>query len=124
MATGDPIPPERVIYRALGKKYLNEENAAPNELAFLLKPAHGDWPDETYISFGISPTAAAKGLTRIRHTCEIKVEDILRLGHGLQVTEDDDPEKVRVSGMPLITINEKGALDVAKDLLGKSKLTS
>jgi hypothetical protein len=124
MASGDLVPEDRVIYRALGKKYLNEASTAPNEVAFLLKPAHGDWPDETFLSFGVSPEAARKGLTRIRHVCEIKVADILALQRGLQVTEDDDPEKVRVSGMPLETENPKLAFDIAKDLLGKSKLCS
>ncbi len=122
MAAGDPISPDRVIYRALSKKYLNESETAPNEIAFLLKPGHDSYVDETYLSFGISPDGARRGLTRIRHVCQIAVGEIIRLERGLQITEDDDPEKVRVSGMPLITENEKLALDIAKDLLGKATL--
>jgi hypothetical protein len=123
MAAGDPIPPETIIYRALpGRKYLAEDSTAPSEVAFLLKPAHDQWPDETYLSLGISVAGAAKGLTNVRHTCAIRVADIVGLNRNLTITEDEDPDKVRVSGMPLITQNEKVALDVAKDLLGISKM--
>jgi len=121
MARGDPIPPERVIYRALPWKHLNRKSREPKDTLFLLKPAHDTYPDETYLSFGVDEVAAKAGLTGIPHVCEIKVADILAFGHGLQVTEDDDPQKVRVSGMPLITANEELALTIAKDLRGKSK---
>ena len=42
--------------------------------------------------------------------------DILALGHGLSVTEDEDPDKVQVSGMPLIATDEGKALTIANDL--------
>lgn len=124
MAPGDPIQPTRLIYRALSWKNIDRKSKAPKDSAFLLKPARGQWPDETYLSFGVDQEAAKAGLTDIPHVCEIRVSDILALGHGLQVTEDDDPQKVRVSGMPLMAANEELALTIAKDLRGKSKTCS
>jgi hypothetical protein len=122
MAVGDPIPPDRVIYRALNKKRMNEALTAPNEIAFLLKTANGNYPDETHLSFGVSPAAAVAGLTNMRYICSIAVQDILRLDRHLLVTEDDDPQKVRVSGMPLITENEELSMAIAKDLLGIARM--
>lgn len=121
MAPGDPIQPDRVIFRALRWKHIERKTKQPKETAFLLTPAHDEFPDETYLSFGINPDGARAGLTNIAHVCEIRVSDILTLGHNLQVTEDVDPQKVCVSGMPLITVNEELALTIAKDLRGKSK---
>jgi hypothetical protein len=119
MAPGDPIASGLTIYRALTWKNLDRKSKEPKDTAFLLKPAHDSWPDETYLSFGVSQEAAKAGLTNVPRVCEILVSDILEL--GLQVTEDDDPQKVCVSGMPLITVNEELALTIAKDLRGKSK---
>src|SRR5260370_41571854 len=122
MACGDAIPPDRLIYRALPWKHIDRKSREPKDTAFLLKPAHSPWPDETYLSFGVDQEAAKAGLTNIPHVCELRVADILALGHNLQVTEDDDPQKVRVSGVPLITANEELALTVAKDLSRQSKI--
>lgn len=130
MACGDPIPPERTIYRALSWSKIDKKTNEPKDKAFLLKPAH-DHPkngilthfdDETYLSFGITPEAAREGLGDVPRVCEIRVVDILALGHGLQVTEDPDPQKVCVSGMPLLTANESLALTIAKDLRRKSRI--
>lgn len=57
------------------------------------------------MSFGLDKKAAGKGLTKIVAVCEIRVEDILALPYNLRVTEDDDPEKVRVSSIPLPTVD-------------------
>jgi hypothetical protein len=120
MAAGDPIPPERIIYRALRNKYYDPQTNRPRDIAFLLRPAAGEFPDETYLSFGADVASAEAGLTNIRHFCEINVADILDL--HLEVTEDDDPRKVRVSGMPLLTVNEERAFRVAKDLLARARM--
>jgi len=120
MAPGDPIPPERTIYRAIRSKQLNPDKTI-NEIAFLLKPAHGDYEDETYLSFGISVEGAKAGLTNIRHVAEISVADILAL--GLRVIEDEDAQKVRVSGMPLEKTDPALARAFAKDLRNKAKLS-
>lgn len=120
MAAGDALSPERIIYRALSRKYLNESETEASDTAFLLKPAHDEWPAETHLSFGVTREAASKGLSRIRQICEITVGDIIQL--GLSVTEDTDPEKVRVSGMPLITENDTAAFLTAKRLREKSKI--
>jgi hypothetical protein len=120
MAAGESLSGERVIYRALSKKYLNEALTEPNDLAFLLKPAHGVYEDETYLSFGIHQEAAKKGLKGIKKVCEIVVGDVLAL--GLKVTEDGDPEKVQVSGMPLVTVDDAQAHLIAKHLREKSRI--
>ena len=120
MAAGDPVPPERLIYRAIrSNKFLNHDRTL-NESAFLLTPAHDEFPDETYLSFGVDPAGAVAGLTRVRFVAEIRVADIIAL--GLTVTEDADPQKIQVAGMPLPTADDVTAFRVAKDLRIKSKL--
>lgn len=120
MAPGDPIPPDRTIYRAIRKKQLSEDGESISEIAYLLKPAHGEWPDETYLSFGVNVAGAKAGLQNIKHAASILVEDVLAL--GLQVTEDEDPQKVQVSGMPLETVDVERAWIIAKQLRDASTL--
>ena len=121
MAFGDPIPPERVIHRALSYKNSNKKEKKPKDSAFLLKESHTDlgtgehYPAEDYLSFGLSPEAARLGLHNIPYTCPILVADILALGRNIRVTEDIDG-KVRVSGMPLPSQDLDMALTIAKDL--------
>jgi hypothetical protein len=118
MAAGDPVPPERIVYRAIRAKQLNPDKTI-NEIAFLLQPAHGQWEDETYLSFGVDPHGAVAGLNNIRYVAEMRVADILAL--GLTVTEDQDPQKLQVAGMPMLRDDER-ALQFAKDLRNNAKL--
>jgi hypothetical protein len=124
MACGDPIPPDRVIYRAVSGRHFDRKSNSPRETLFLLKGAHDNFEAETYLSFGVDIEGARAGLQNIARVCEIRVEDILALGHNLQVVEDEDPQKIRVSGMPLPTVNEELAFTIAKDLRRKSRICS
>jgi len=119
MAAGDPVPPDRTIYRAIRGKQLNSDKSI-NEIAFLLQPAHGQYEDETYLSFGVDIRGAIAGLNNIRYVAEMRVADILPL--GLTVVEDPDPQKIQVSGMPMARDDEATAYRVAKDLRNKAKL--
>jgi hypothetical protein len=119
MAAGDPVPPDRIIYRAIRAKQINPDKSI-NEIAFLLRPAHGDFPDEDYLSFGVDAVGAVAGLQNIRYVAEIRVGNITAL--GLTVIEDEDAQKVRVAGMPLSTHDEVEAVKFAKDLRKNAKL--
>jgi hypothetical protein len=119
MAAGDPVPPDRIIFRSIRGKQLNPDKTI-NEIAFLLKPAHDEFPDETYLSFGVDAHGAVAGLANIRYVGTIQVADILAL--GLTVVEDADPQKVQVAGMPLARDDEPTALRIAKDLRNKTQL--
>lgn len=119
MAAGDPVPPNRIIFRSIRSKQLNPDKTI-NEIAFLLTPAHGEWPDETYLSFGVDAQGAVAGLANIHYIGTIRVADILAL--GLTVVEDADPQKVQVAGMPLARDDESTALRIAKDLKNKTQL--
>jgi hypothetical protein len=114
MPIGDPIPPERLVYRALRPKHLSEDKAVIKETAFLLTEAHGEYPAETELSFGVDANAASAGLQNIKYYTEISVASIRAL--GLRVTEDDDPAHICVSGMPLARENPELAHSIAKDL--------
>jgi hypothetical protein len=122
MACGDPIPAGWIIYRALSKKYIDVDAGGPADIAFQLKPAHDDQPDETYLSFGVSQAGAEKYLSKIKGFSEIRVADLIAM--GFTVCEDDDPVKVRVAGMPLPTADPGVALLMAKRIRDKSKLCS
>lgn len=119
MAVGDPIPPDRIIYRAVRSKQINADKTI-NEIAFLLKPAHGEFPDETYLSFGVDARGAIAGLQNIRYVAEMRVAEIIAL--GLTVVEDADPQKIQVAGMPLSINDDALATQIAKDLRNKAKL--
>jgi hypothetical protein len=119
MAVGDNVPPERTIFRAIRKKDLNPDNSI-NEIAFLLKPAHDEFVDEIYLSIGVDPAGAVVGLQRIRHVAAVCVADLIAL--GLTVVEDNDPHKVQVAGMPLVTVDQIGAMKFAKDIRSKAAL--
>lgn len=119
MAAGDPVGADRLIYRAIRSGKLNPDKTI-KETAFLLTPAHGEYPDETYLSFGVDQAGAVAGLENIRYVAEIRVGDILAL--ELTVVEDADPQKIQVAGMPLKDRDETGAFKFAKDLRNKAKL--
>jgi hypothetical protein len=122
MACGDPIPPAQLIYRALSWKIFDKKANKAKDIAFLLKPATEHFPAETYLSFGVSPETAKKNLTNIPHVCEITVSDVFGLNRGLQVTQDGDPDKVCVSGMPLCGVDDALALIFAKELRDISRV--
>lgn len=96
----------------------------PKETAFLLRPASERFVAEVSLTFGKSPQAALRGLTRVSHTCRVKVSDILGLGHNLTVTEGDDPDYVQVAGMPLFGVDDGLALTIAKDIRNKASICS
>ena len=124
MAPGDPVSPDALIYRAVSPSRMDKETRRPKETAFLLRPASTEFEAETSLTFGMSPTAALGGLTRVTHTCRIRVRDILGLGYGLTVTEGDDAEHVQVSGMPLFGVDDGLALAIAKGLRDKASICS
>jgi hypothetical protein len=121
MAPGDPVPPATIIYRAVSPSRVDKATARPKETAFLLRPASDKYPAEDSLSFGVSPNAAVEGLDRVK-TCHIQVADILAL--GLKVCEDDDPEHVQVSGMPLYGVDDGLALAIAKAIRDKASVCS
>lgn len=121
MAPGDPVSPDRIIYRAVSPSRIDKATARPKDTAFLLRPATDQLPPEDSLSFGVTAEAAAKGLTRVT-TCHVRVADILAL--GLKVSEDEDPEHVQVSGMPLYGADDGLALAIAKAIRDKSSVCS
>lgn len=124
MAPGDPVPSHTVIYRAVSPSRMDKQTKHPKETAFLLRPASEGFEAETSLTFGTSPNAALAGLTRVSHTCRIRVSDILALGRGLTVTEGSDPDHVQVSGMPLFGVDDGLALAIAKELRDKASICS
>src|SRR5437899_11900550 len=120
MAPGDPISPNRVIYRAVPWSRIDKKTKGPKDNAFLLRPASEHYEAEDSLSFGLTPAAALNGLTGVTQTCQLTVSDILGLGRGLAVVEGESPEYIQVFGMPKVSDDEGLALAIAKDLRRKA----
>jgi len=116
MASGDPIPRDQVIYRAVSWGRIDRKSKKPKDTAFLLRPATDKFPAESSLTFGLTPQAALQGLAGVTQTCQIKVGEILDLGHNLTVVENTDPLHVQVGGMPQLENDEGLALTIAKDM--------
>jgi len=124
MAPGDPISPDRVIYRGVPWSRIDRKSKQPKDTAFLLRPSSENFEAEDSLSFALTPAAALNGLTGVSQTCHLTVRDILALGRGLTVVEGESPEYIQVAGMPKITDDEGLALAIAKDLRNKASVCS
>ncbi len=121
MAAFPLIPDDRTVYRGLRNSNWVKRGVV-RYLAFMLRPATPQFPEEKELSLGLTPETAIDELREHHGIAGLAVLEIHRLPHGLAVRFDpQNGTKAELFGLPLYSTEpaERNlAMTIAEDLAG------